>query len=160
VFTWPGSAQVFVQDLPQAQLLEERAQDQDRSPRPALQDSDIDVCARDAGGAAQDPFELGEKFEQEVRAPETGDDAVLDFTVLTIGFDDADVFVDGAVGGGDFDGADVHGDSITTEKRRVKAKSYILQTMMQSECHYVFGRAVPPQPAANREKTGDFLNLY
>jgi hypothetical protein len=29
---------------------------------------------------------------------------------LAISFDDPDVFVDGAVGGPDFDGAEVHGD--------------------------------------------------
>jgi hypothetical protein len=33
---------------------------------------------------------------------------LLDLAVLAIGFDDADVFVDHAVGGPDFDGAEVH----------------------------------------------------
>jgi hypothetical protein len=35
---------------------------------------------------------------------------LLDFAILAVGLDDADLFVDGAVGGWDFDGAKVHGE--------------------------------------------------
>src|SRR5215472_4723246 len=153
VFAWPGSAQVLVQDLPQAQLIEESAQDQGGPPRPALQDIDVDSFASDAGCAAQDPFQFGEELLQEILAAEIGDDALFDLTVLAIGFDDADVLVDGAVGGGDFDGADVHGDSITTGKPIVKAKSTILRTSMQSECHYVLtGRAAPARSKPRKKR--------
>ncbi len=40
--------------------------------------------------------ELGKDLDQEVLTTEIGDDALLDLTVLAVGFDDADVFVDGA----------------------------------------------------------------
>ena len=38
-----------------------------------------------------------------------GDDLLLDFSVFPYGIDDADILVDGAVGGGNFDGSDEQG---------------------------------------------------
>src|SRR4051794_26290873 len=52
--------------------------------------------------------ELGEDLDEELFASEIGDDALFDLTVLAVGLDDADVFVDGAAGGADFDGPRVH----------------------------------------------------
>ena len=46
--------------------------------------------------AGEEAAELGEDLEEEVLATEVGDHALLDLTVLAVGFDDADVFVDGA----------------------------------------------------------------
>jgi hypothetical protein len=48
------------------------------------------------GLAGEEFAELGKDLDQEVLATEIGDDALLDLTVLAVGFDDADVFVDGA----------------------------------------------------------------
>ena len=58
--------------------------------------------------AGEEPSELGEDLDEEVLAAEIGDDALLDLAVFAVGFDDADVFVDGAAGGADFDGSGVH----------------------------------------------------
>ena len=65
--------------------------------------------------AAQDAFETGQQLLEHVFATQFGNDALFDLAVLAIGFDDADVLVDGTAGGGDFDGAHIHVVSITTE---------------------------------------------
>ena len=39
---------------------------------------------------------------------EVGEGALLDLTVVAIGLDDADILVDRATGGPDFDGSEVH----------------------------------------------------
>ena len=64
----------------------------------------------------------GEHGGQHVLAAEIRDDPLLDLAVFAIGFDDADIFVDSALGGRDFDRADVHGESITTGYRKGKGK--------------------------------------
>ena len=56
----------------------------------------------------EEPPELGEHLDEEVLASEIGDDALLDLAAFAVGFDDADVFVDGAAGGADFHGSRVH----------------------------------------------------
>ena len=48
------------------------------------------------GVAGEEPAELGEDLDEEVLASEVGDDALLDLAAFAVGFDDADVFVDGA----------------------------------------------------------------
>src|ERR1700680_2955470 len=58
--------------------------------------------------AGEEASELGEHFDEEVLPSEIGDDALLDLTAFAVGFDDADVFVDGAAGGADFHGSRVH----------------------------------------------------
>src|SRR5512135_1720455 len=87
------------------------AEDEDRSPGGGIEDVGIGSLG-DGGSrgsiAAQESLELGEDFGEEVLATQVGDGALLDLAVLAIGFDDADVFVDHAVGGPDFDGAEVH----------------------------------------------------
>ena len=92
---------------------------------------------------------------QEVLATEVGDDALFDFTVVAIGFDDADVLVDGAVGRGDFDGADVHRDSITTGKPSVKLKYRLLDDTVRQECHYVCGWRSPSSLQQTAKKPGN-----
>jgi hypothetical protein len=59
--------------------------------------------------AVEESPELGEQVDEEILASEIGDDALLDLAVLAVGFDDADVFVDGAVLRADFDGSGIHG---------------------------------------------------
>jgi hypothetical protein len=51
-----------------------------------------------------------------------GEDTRVDFTVVALGFDDADVRVNGAGAGGNGDGADIPRDSSTTAKPAVKEK--------------------------------------
>ena len=50
----------------------------------------------------EEPPEFGEDVDEEVFSSEVGDDALLDLAAVTVGFDDADIFVDGAAGGADF----------------------------------------------------------
>ena len=60
-----------------------------------------------SGFSGEEAAGLGEERDEEVLASEIDDDALLDLAALAVGFDDADVFVDGAVGG-----ADVHGSRV------------------------------------------------
>ena len=113
-------AEKLVEDLGQAKLLEQSADDQDRPPGPGLKDIDIGLLAGGDGIAAEHADEIGEELLEEIFAAEVGDNALFDLTVEPEGLDDADVFVDGAIGGRDFDGADEHAKSITTAKRESK----------------------------------------
>ena len=53
-------------------------------------------------------LELGKHRQEYVLAAEVGDDSLLDLAVLAVGFDDADVFVDGAVAGANFHSSGIH----------------------------------------------------
>ena len=105
-----GLAEVLVEDRPEAELVEQGADDEDRPPGGGLTDVE---CRRIAGlfvGVAdEEASELGEDLGEKILAAEVGDHALFDLTVLAVGFDDADVFVDGAAGGADLDGSWVHG---------------------------------------------------
>jgi hypothetical protein len=58
---------------------------------------------------AQEPSEFGkDDLGEPVLAAQVSDRALLDLAVLALGFDGADVFVDRAIGGPDFDGSEVH----------------------------------------------------
>ena len=57
---------------------------------------------------AEQAFQLGEHFREQILAAQIGDGALLDLAVVAIGFDDADVLVDRTAGGPDFDGSEVH----------------------------------------------------
>ena len=75
--------------------------------------------AGDDGIAAEHADEIGEVLLEEIFASEIGDDPgapALDLAVESEGLDDADVHVDGAIGGGDFASADEQVSSITTDK--------------------------------------------
>src|SRR5262249_6645078 len=103
-------AEVLVEDSPETELVGEGAEDEDGSPGGG--GGEVGIGSR--GGdvervAGEEAAEFGEDFDEEVLATEIGDDALLDLTVFPIGFDDADVFVDGTAGGADFDGPGKHG---------------------------------------------------
>ena len=57
----------------------------------------------------EDTCPLGQDGAEDILAAEVGDGALLDLAVVALGLDDAAVFVDGAVGGGNFEGAHVPG---------------------------------------------------
>ena len=104
-----GVPEVLVEDRPEAQLVEQGPDDEDRPPGGGIDDLGYGRIAGVAAGVAgEEPPELGEDLDEEVLASEIGDDALLDLAVLAVGFDDADVFVDGAAGGADFDGSGIH----------------------------------------------------
>ena len=90
-------------------MIEQGPDDEDRPPGGGIDDVEIFGFAVLPGAvAAEEPLELGEDLDQEVLAAEVGDGALLDLAVVAIGFDDADVLVDRAAGGADFDGSEVH----------------------------------------------------
>ena len=60
------------------------------------------------GVAVEEPAELEKQLDEEILASEVGDNAFLDLAAVTVGFGDADVFVEGAVVGADFDGSWIH----------------------------------------------------
>ena len=104
-----GSPEVLVEDRPEAELVEEGADDEDRPPVGGITDAGCGrIAGLEVGIAGEEAAELGEDLDEEVLAAEVGDDPLLDLAVMAIGFDDADVFVDGAAGGADFDGSWVH----------------------------------------------------
>ena len=85
--------------------------------------------------------------------------ALFDFTVVAIGFDDADVLVDGAVGRGDFDGADVHRDSITTGKPSVKLKYRLWTTLCDKNVTTFAAGGAPPVCSKPRKNRGILKSL-
>ena len=113
--TWFGSAELFVEDGPQAELVEQGTQQENGAPRPGLEDVDVGVLRRQARLAAQEAFETGQELLQQILATEVGDGALFDLAVLAVGLDNADVLVDRAAGGRNLDDAHIHVVSITTE---------------------------------------------
>ena len=106
----------LVEDGPEAQLVEQGADDEDRPPVRGI--AELGILGIESSLAGEEPPELGEDLEEEVLASEIGDDALLDLAAFAVGFDDADVFVDGAAGGADFDGSRVHENHYHDESRR------------------------------------------
>ena len=106
---------------PEAELVEQGADDEDRPPGRGIDDLGFGrIAGLAAGVPGEEPLELGEELDEEVLASEIGDDALLDLAAFAVGFDDADVFVDGAAGGADFDGSRVHENHYHDESRRIK----------------------------------------
>ena len=107
-----GAAEMLIEDVPEAQLVEQGAHDEHRPPGRGLADVELGRIARlDLAFSGEEPAQLGQHFEQNVLTSQIGDDALLDLATFTVGLDDADIFVDGAAGGADFDGPGVHGSS-------------------------------------------------
>ena len=113
-----ASPEVLVEDGPETQLVEQGPDDEDRSPVRGFAELGVGGIMSLAG---EEPSELGEDLEEEVLASEIGDDALLDLTAFAVGLDDADVFVDGAAGGADFDGSRVHENHYHDGFRRIKS---------------------------------------
>jgi hypothetical protein len=90
-------------------LVEQGPDDEDGSPSGGIDHSGVGgIVGVGLGVAVEEPTELGEQLDEEILASEIGDDALLDLAVVAVGFDDADVFVDGAVLGADFDRSWIH----------------------------------------------------
>ena len=104
-----GLARAGVEDGPKAQLIEQSPDDKDRSPGRGIDDvGHSRLAGIDARVPREEPLELGQDLDEEVLAAEIGDDALFDLAVIAISFDDADVFVDGAVFGTNLDGSRIH----------------------------------------------------
>jgi len=114
--------QNLVEDSPEIELLEECLYGEGGSPGRSIEDvNGIGIFAFRRGRAEQEALEFGQQGCEEVLASELGDDPLFNFAVVAVGFDNADVLVDGAIGGRDLDVADVHEVSITTYLSLVKA---------------------------------------
>ena len=115
-----GVPEVLVEDGPEAQLVEQGTDDEDGSPVRGFAEAGILGITRLPG---EESPELGQHLHEEILSPEIGDDALFDLTALAVGFDDADVFVDGAAGRADFDGSRVHGNQYHDESRMTQGIS-------------------------------------
>jgi hypothetical protein len=104
-----GPAEVLIQNVPEAQLLEQGADDEDGPPIRGITDLGFSrVAGFDNRFPGKQSAELGEYLDKEILASEVGENALLDLAALAVGFNDANVFVDGAVGGANFDGSGIH----------------------------------------------------
>src|SRR5262249_10268760 len=104
-----GLAEVLVEDVPEVELVEQGPNDEDRPPGGSIPDlGDGRIAGVAVGLAGEEAAELREDLDEEVLAAEVSDDALADLAVFAGGFDDADVFVDGAAGGADFDSPGIH----------------------------------------------------
>src|SRR5262249_30202911 len=105
-----GSPQRFVEDLPEAELVEQGPYREDRPPSRSIHNLGIGQLAGvESLVPSEQALESRQHLDQEVLPTEVGDDALLDLAVLAVGLDDADVLVDGAVGGADSDRTGVQG---------------------------------------------------
>ncbi len=90
-------------------MVEQGPNRKDRSPGGGIEDLQIlalaGLCAR---VLAEQALKLGKEIDEQIFAAELGEGALLDLAVVAIGFDDADILVDRAVGGPNFDGSEVH----------------------------------------------------
>jgi hypothetical protein len=104
-----GGRQQLVKDTPQAESVEERPYGQDGSPSRGIDDLDgIRVFTRRHRRAEQGTLEFGQQRRKQFLAPQISDDALFDFAVVAVGFDDTDVLVDVAAGRRDFNDADLY----------------------------------------------------
>ncbi len=104
-----GRPEQFVEQLPQTQLIKKNSDSKDGSPGGRVADvDDMGILVRQSRLAEQQALELREHRGERVFPSKVGDSPLLDLAILTVGFDDADVLVDGAVGGRDFDGTNEH----------------------------------------------------
>jgi len=104
-----GMAEVLVEDGPESELVEDGADGKDGSPSRGIDDLGIGwgVIFGTVGGP-EESLEFGEDVDEEIFTAEVGDDALFDLAAFTVGFDDADVFIDSAAGGADFHSSGVH----------------------------------------------------
>ncbi len=131
-----GQRQVLVEDAPEAQLIEQGPNDEDRPPVRGFAELGVGEITILAG---EEPPELGEHIEEEVLSSEIGDNALFDLTAFAVGLDDTDVFVDGAAFGADFDGSRVHENHYHDGSWRIKVIFRANPRNSDSSCHYAFG---------------------
>ena len=110
-----GPPPARIEPVPKRQLIEEVARHEHRPPRAGVKHFDRTslpelpsrFCLIDV--PLEKPIEHRQDGFERLASPEVGDDLLLDFSVFPYGTDDADILVDGAVGGGNFDGSDEQG---------------------------------------------------
>src|SRR5262249_32295074 len=70
--------------------------------------------------SAEQALELGQHRPQHILPAEVRDDALLDLAIFAVGFDDADVLVDGAVAGADLDRSGIHERAMASSAKRIR----------------------------------------
>jgi hypothetical protein len=116
-----GSPQAPVEDAPEAKLVKQGPDSQYWPPSRGVDDFEV------AGGAvlrfdlsAEQAPELGQHRQQHILPAEVRDDALLDLAIFAVGFDDADVLVEGAVTGADLDRSGVHERARASLAKRIR----------------------------------------
>src|SRR4051812_19806223 len=130
-----GPAEVSIEDVPEAELIEQGPHDEDRPPVGCFAELGVGGIMSLAG---EEPSELGEHLEEEVLSSEIGDDALLDLTAVAVSLDDADVFVDGAALGANFDGSRVHENHYHDGLSEINGESRVIPGTPGIRCHYTF----------------------
>jgi len=104
-----GLSQGRVEDGPEPELVEQSADSQNWPPSRGIENIEIVFPRRPRVGiVAEQASQLGEHLRQQVHAAQIGEGALLDLAIVAIGFDDADILVDRAAGGPDFDSSEIH----------------------------------------------------
>src|SRR5262249_32306756 len=116
-----GSPQAPVEDVPEAELVKEGPDGEDRPPGGSIDDFQV------AGGAvlrldlsAEQALEPGQHRQPHILPAEVEHNALLDLVIVAVGFDDADVLVEGAVAGADFDRSGVHERARASLAKRIR----------------------------------------
>ncbi|HMB06441.1 MAG TPA: hypothetical protein VKP69_22245 [Isosphaeraceae bacterium] len=106
-------------------MVEQGTNDEDGPPGRGIHDLGIGQRGVPlANVAPEESFELGEDLDEEIFTAEIGDDALLDLAGFAVGFDDADLFVDGSAGGADFHGSRVHENHYHDESRGIQGENW------------------------------------
>ena len=119
----PRLAQHIVEQLPQSQFFEPRPHHQHGPLRGGLEHVHRPAFAVDFGLSFEHTLELGQEVLQHILASRVGDGALFHLAVLSVRLDDAYLLVDGAVGGRNFDGADVHAKELSRLIREESSKN-------------------------------------
>src|SRR5262245_29556945 len=149
-----GFAEQFVEQLPQSQLVEEGADNKHGPPGGGFQDVEVtDRFADQTWLALEQALQLRQQCGQDILAAEVGDRTLFDLAVLAVGLDDANVLIDGALGGGHLDGAEVHGIPVSRRQleyaRSISDYSGILRIL----CVTTIFAAWAAAPSRRRGKT-------
>ena len=100
-----------------------RRHHQHRSPGGGLENFHPPAFAVDFGYPLQPAFELGQDARQHILAAQVGDGALFDVAVFAVRLDDAYRLVDGAVGGWNFNRADVQAQALSRLIREESSKN-------------------------------------
>src|SRR5713101_1670797 len=157
-----------IEQWPQTQLAKEVTRDQHWPPGAGVEDFDGPFASEFLGQllrlllAFEKANELGQDGFQGIASAEVGDDLLLDLSVLPHRTDDADILVDGAVGGGNFDGSNEHNVIITISVKLSTVYSMIIAchpVFSCNDCHYAFSESEPPRLELRRDTRRHLLNM-
>ena len=118
-----GPAEGGVEEGPQAHLVEQGVDRENRPPGRGLEDLGLPRgLGLVAEVSAEQSLELGQDLGEQIVAAQSGDDALREPAVLALGFDGAEGFGDVAAGRRDLDGFGVHAEKYHDLKARSQGK--------------------------------------